>query len=100
MRRSFIMYLLLVEWICRSISEQAHIKRSVIIGLIIVVSLSPAGGDVTDDNQTLDGSHAITSSPLMIIESFLTALTNTDQDGRIVITKKKGGLYNYYVELS
>ena len=63
------------------------------IGSIIVVPLSPADSDVTDDHQMLDGSHAITSSPLMIIESFLTALTNTDQDGRIVITKKKGGLY-------
>ena len=26
-------------------------------------------------------------SPLMIVESFLTALTSADKDGRIVITK-------------
>ena len=28
------------------------------------------------------------NSPLMLIESFLQALTNADKDGRIVITKK------------
>ena len=30
------------------------------------------------------------NSPLMLIESFLQALTNADKDGRIVITKKGG----------
>ena len=30
------------------------------------------------------------NSPLMLIESFLQALTNVDKDGRIVITKKGG----------
>jgi limonene-1,2-epoxide hydrolase len=28
------------------------------------------------------------NSPLMLIESFLQALTNADKDGRIVITRK------------
>jgi len=52
-----------------------------------------AADDITDDHQMSDRSHTITSSPLMIIESFLAALTNADQDGRIVINKKKGSLY-------
>ena len=34
-------------------------------------------------------------SPLMIVESFLTALTSADKDGRIVITKT--GLSSYTV---
>ena len=61
--------------------------------MIVTPSLSLgslASGDVTDDHQMPGGSHVIMSSPLMIIESFLTALTNADQDGRIVITKKNG----------
>ena len=52
-----------------------------------------AASGITGDHQMPDGSHAITSSPLMIIESFLAALTNADQDGRIVIAKKQGSLY-------
>ena len=36
-------------------------------------------GSVGDEKQM--------RSPLMIIESFLTALTSADKDGRIVITK-------------
>ena len=37
------------------------------------------GGGSGDDRQM--------RSPLMIVESFLTALTSADKDGRIVITK-------------
>ena len=58
--------------------------------VVVIDLLSLAANDVTDDHQISDGSHVVISSPLMIIESFLTALTNADQDGRIVITKKKG----------
>ena len=35
-----------------------------------------------------DDPPAHMSSPLMLIEGFLEALTNTDKDGRIVVSKQ------------
>ena len=40
---------------------------------------SQGGGDVVTHQM---------NSPLMLVESFLQALTNADKDGRIVITRK------------
>ena len=45
------------------------------------------GTDPTQEDKTGDGSYSQMNSPLMLIEGFLQALTNTDNDGRIVITK-------------
>lgn len=68
-----------------------HSKLGDVELVVLLLCGCSAGSDVTDDHQIPDGSHAITStSPLMIIESFLVALTNVDQDGRIVVTRKKG----------
>ena len=46
-------------------------------------------------SKTVSGQvhHHQMNSPLMLVESFLQALTNADKDGRIVITREGATLY-------
>ena len=67
-----------------SLPSRGHISDSI---LCIIAAVQSAAVEKKPVPSHAGATHQM-NSPLMLIESFLQALTNADKDGRIVITRK------------
>ena len=70
------------------IIQRWHTVYNILILLMVPVAVQSAGVEKKSlPSQTGVVPHQM-NSPLMLVESFLQALTNADKDGRIVIARK------------
>ena len=87
-----------MDLLIATLKQLSHLVMQVIIiscislqYCIVVIAIITAVQSAAVEKKPVPSHTGATpqmNSPLMLIESFLQALTNADKDGRIVITRK------------
>lgn len=87
-----------MDLLIATLKQLSHLVMQVIIiscislqYCIVVIAIITAVQSAAVEEKSVPSHAGVThqmNSPLMLIESFLQALTSADKDGRIVITRK------------